>query len=506
MDANGEKKVVKERGKRWLREEKEKESKKQRKDDKESESGLSQPTNALNVDADDNDESPQLWYESWNVDGLTEVKIKSMMPHWEGSNLIFIQETKLDLLQEQSIRDIHELTEYECLFHPAYERRKGSGFWNYGLGLFYKDVSVTLIDMSQTYPQIAPANRERIMMVEVECELSDEPIIFINLYLPANNTSRPERAQERQDWLATISYLCEILKDRKVVLLGDWNMRKQRKNKPPDNNSKLYSQYAEMFNNHGYLNISELLWTEDDESDILWTRHAPHPSDEEYHITSCLDYVVISYPMQIYNQTARPVYEMLHLSDHVSIKCSNRLSTDEYPPVPNLTPISCVSPVIGRGPKEHICPYCQKNCRSPKVLVIHIRTHTGEKPFLCKCGFRATQNSDLNAHKLICTGKSRLAKRRMQCANCKFHTVVMKDFENHVAKCVKKSLDGKYTCTPCQYSTDDKRDWEKHTNSKKHNMGSANVQYDCHPCNYHTRDKSQYKQHLTTAKHLKNTQ
>lgn len=161
--------------------------------------------------------------------------------------------------------------------------------------------------------------------------------------------------------------------------------------------------------------------------------------------------------MQIYNQIARPVYEMLHLSDHVSIKWSNRLSTDEYPPAQNLTPISCVAPVIGRGPIKHKCPYCQGIFRIPSEQIIHVRLHTGEKPLVCNiCGFRTVYPNSLVFHKGICTGQKRAANTLLRCQNCKFQTFLIKDFENHSAKCVTKPVLGTYNCTPCNFSTDNK--------------------------------------------------
>ena len=60
-----------------------------------------------------------------------------------------------------------------------------------------------------------------------------------------------------------------------------------------------------------------------------------------------------------------------------------------------------------------ICPYASRNSSQ---LTVHLRTHTGDAPYVCTlCNYRSKINSDLKRHMRIHTGE-----KPFKCEFCDF--------------------------------------------------------------------------------------
>ncbi|XP_028618963.1 zinc finger protein 40 [Grammomys surdaster] len=101
--------------------------------------------------------------------------------------------------------------------------------------------------------------------------------------------------------------------------------------------------------------------------------------------------------------------------DSVSPSSASPASSTQLPPGP-IYSSTHVASVVSQGveqmcnlllrdqkPKKqgkYICEYCNRACAKPSVLLKHVRSHTGERPYPCvTCGFSFKTKSNLYKHK-----------------------------------------------------------------------------------------------------------
>ena len=90
-------------------------------------------------------------------------------------------------------------------------------------------------------------------------------------------------------------------------------------------------------------------------------------------------------------------------------------------------------PILSRN---NSCQYCGKLFKNTSNLTVHIRSHTGEKPYKCdKCEYSCAQSSKLTRHKRIHrTGT-------FHCNKCHMPFSVATTLEKHERKCISYKLD-----------------------------------------------------------------
>ncbi|OXA55892.1 putative zinc finger protein 66 [Folsomia candida] len=246
-----------------------------------------------------------------------------------------------------------------------------------------------------------PLNPERLMMVKVDCDLLDKEILFFNIYFPSNNRKIKRRPVEQQKWLQTIKVLCRKHEDEHCIWLGDFNMQKLKPKKKPDIRSKLFDQLQKIVKKYGFRNVADKLWKPN-----VFTRHALHDSNKVNHITSTLDYVITSNSIQDLNQTCVPLYDMdLSLSDHIDIRCSNKIATAQDLAMPFLERIVVHPPTIARNKvvklKCDACGYEPKGKCARGNLKMHIAKCNGTRQTLClDCNKELGNPGNLARHKL----------------------------------------------------------------------------------------------------------
>merc|ERR1712129_575043 len=91
------------------------------------------------------------------------------------------------------------------------------------------------------------------------------------------------------------------------------------------------------------------------------------------------------------------------------------------------------APTNSHTSKRHKCPYCEYATNITTNLKVHIRKHTGEKPFVCTvCEKKFAQKSNLDTHMRSKHGISLFKRKQNKCPHCKYSTENINNLNKHI--------------------------------------------------------------------------